>query len=379
MSTMVGSRLLASDLVSVRRDAKRWALPAFLALLVGVVAIATPLWHAGQSGLWGELHLATAAWRAAFAVAGSSVVVGVLLSRRSPVWATALAAWPFLAIPVTGTFVWAWWLGLLAITVCAAVDGWHRSVAPLAVTLLVALVYGLSEVPALLPIGPVTATSPGSGDVWITMTLYVLVSSAAVVLAAAAGSARRSQQTSAEAARASRQALEVESVATERARLARDLHDVVAHHVSLVAVRAESAPYMHPQLGEAAHEVLAEIASDARRALEELRQVLSVLQRTEEGPELAPHPGLEDVAKLVDDATAAGQPVALTQGAHPSVPAAEGYVLYRVVQEALTNARRHAPGAPVDVEITERDTHVRVRVANPVTPPRWSRLSPAEA
>lgn len=366
MNSVSGGRALANETAFVRVDGERWVLPAFLALLVGVVAVATPPWHAGQSGLWGELNLAAFTWRAAFAVAGSSVVLGVLLSRRSPVWATTLAAWPFLALLVTGTFVWAWWMGLLAIAVCAAVDGWRRAIAPFAATLFVALVYCWSGVPALLPIGPVTATSRGSDDVWITMVVYVLVSSAAVGLAAAAGSARRSQRASAEAAQASQQALEVESVATERARLARDLHDVVAHHVSLVAVRAESAPYTHPELGEAARGVLAEIAGDARRALEELRQVLSVLQRTEEGPELTPHPGIEDIADLVADATAAGQPVALTQeGTHSGVPAAQGYVVYRVVQEALTNARRHAPSAPVDVEITANEGQIKVRVANP--------------
>jgi len=297
-----------------------------------------------------------------------SVVLGVLLSRRSPAWATALASWPFLALPITGTFVWAWWMGLLAVAVCAAVDGWRRCIVPFAATLLGALVYVWSGVPALLPIGPVLATtSYRPADALITMTLYVLVSTAAVGLAAAVGSARRSRHASAEAAHASQHALEVESVATERARLARDLHDVVAHHVSLIAVRAESAPYTQPDLGEAARGVLAEIARDARSALEELRQVLSVLQRTEEGPELAPHPDVENIAELVEDATAAGQPVALTQALLPSVTAAQGYVLYRVVQEALTNARRHSPGAPVDVEITEHDGHIRVRVANPVT------------
>jgi signal transduction histidine kinase len=103
-----------------------------------------------------------------------------------------------------------------------------------------------------------------------------------------------------------------------------------------------------------------------RRALEELRQVLSVLQRTEESPDLAPRPGIEDIAELIENATAAGQPVAFTQGPVSNVPAAQGYVLYRVIQEALTNARRHAPGAPVDVEIAEHSGQIIVRIANQI-------------
>ena len=96
-----------------------------------------------------------------------------------------------------------------------------------------------------------------------------------------------------------RHALEIESLAGERARLARDLHDVVAHHVSLVAVRAESAPFLHPGLNDDARAVLAAIAADAREALTELRQVLVVLQRTSDESERAPQPTACDVDDLV--------------------------------------------------------------------------------
>ena len=106
------------------------------------------------------------------------------------------------------------------------------------------------------------------------------------------------------------------------------------------------------------------LADDARSALGELRQVLNVLQRTA-GPGRAPQPTACDVADLVDQARAAGQDVTLT-GRCDGVPDAPGYVLYRAAQEALTNARRHAPGAPTTVELTHTAQVAGLRVTNPV-------------
>ena len=163
---------------------------------------------------------------------------------------------------------------------------------------------------------------------------------------------------------AEQHALEVESLAGERARLARDLHDVVAHHVSLVAVRAESAPFLHPDLNDDARAVLADIAADAREALTELRQVLVVLQRTSDESERAPQPTACDVDDLVACAVAAGQPIVL-DGRWHDVPPAAGYVLYRAVQEGLTNARRHAPGRLTTVIRTQSDDAVGFRMTNP--------------
>ena len=96
------------------------------------------------------------------------------------------------------------------------------------------------------------------------------------------------------------------AVQAERARLAHDLHDVIAHHVSLIAVRAEAAPYTDPGMGARANDVFGEIADDARRALDELRGVLGVLHRAGETPELAPQPSIRDLPDLIDRATNAG-------------------------------------------------------------------------
>jgi signal transduction histidine kinase len=142
----------------------------------------------------------------------------------------------------------------------------------------------------------------------------------------------------------------VQAVLHERQRIARELHDVVAHHMSVIAIQAEAAPYKvaepQPELAES----LADIRALALEGLTELRRILGVL-RTEESPETAPQPGLDRVAELVAQARAAGLVVesAVTGDERP-VPTATGVSAYRILQEALSNAMRHAPGAKVRIE-----------------------------
>lgn len=149
----------------------------------------------------------------------------------------------------------------------------------------------------------------------------------------------------------------------ERARLARDLHDIVAHRISLVAVRAETAPYAHPEMDAPTRQVFAEIAADARTVMDEMRQVLGVLHRSQDGGARAPQPGVADLAQLVDEVRAVGLDVTVAGGL-PSVPESTGVVVYRVVQEALTNARRHGQG-PVVLELGGGQGDVVVTVTNP--------------
>ncbi|GEA86520.1 sensor histidine kinase [Cellulomonas cellasea] len=296
-------------------------------------------------------------------IAGATVVAGVLLGRRNPGWGTVLTLLPFLGLPWMGSWVWGWWLGMLAVAALAALDGLGRAVVPTLASVLVVVAYCGTEVPAQLPIGPVTSGT-GTGYETPVLVTYLIAIAAVVGVAAAAGSAERSRRREADARVVERQALEVESLAGERARLARDLHDVVAHHVSLVAVRAESAPFVHPGLDDEARAVLAAIAVDAREALTELRQVLVVLQRTGAEGERAPQPTACDVDELVASAVAAGQPVTVEGGWH-DVAAGPGYVLYRAVQEGLTNARRHAPGTTTTLVRSQHGGTARFRLTNP--------------
>jgi signal transduction histidine kinase len=156
------------------------------------------------------------------------------------------------------------------------------------------------------------------------------------------------------------------TVLTERARIARELHDVVAHHVSMIAVRAETAPYRLHGLSEPARTELAEISQASREALTEMRRLLGVLRSEEPEPLTAPQPGIADLPKLVRAATAAGSnEVTLDIDASlPELPAAVGVSAYRIVQEALTNAAQHAPGAPVRVLVGRSGGGLSLSVRN---------------
>jgi signal transduction histidine kinase len=166
------------------------------------------------------------------------------------------------------------------------------------------------------------------------------------------------QTANADAERARRAALE------ERTRIARELHDVVAHHLSLIAIKAESAPY---RLGELAEPVDAEFGSlgeVAREALTEMRRLLGVL-RQDEPATLAPQPQLADLPVLVDTARQAGVDIELwVPDGLGAVPAGVGVCAYRIVQESLSNASQHAPGAAVTVSVDRSARAVQLRVAN---------------
>jgi signal transduction histidine kinase len=162
---------------------------------------------------------------------------------------------------------------------------------------------------------------------------------------------------------------------SERARIARELHDVVAHHISMVVVQAEAARLAVPNLPPAGAQRLSAIGDTARNALVEMRRLLGVL-REDTPSEIAdrhPQPGLDQVTELVDEAReTSGCPTRLIlRGAPIALDPNVELVAYRIVQEALTNSRRHAPGAAVDVELTYADTMLRLRVRDngPGPPP----------
>ena len=154
------------------------------------------------------------------------------------------------------------------------------------------------------------------------------------------------------------------AVLEERTRIARELHDVVAHHMSLIAVRAETAPYRLSGLPESARAEFAALSEVAREALTDMRRLLGVL-RHDEPAVLAPQPRLSDLPMLVDAARQAGIPVDLsTASVLDAVPSGVGVCAYRIVQESLSNASQHAPGAAVTVSVDRDAGAVLLRVAN---------------
>jgi signal transduction histidine kinase len=151
----------------------------------------------------------------------------------------------------------------------------------------------------------------------------------------------------------------------ERARIARELHDVVAHHITMIALQADAARLATPGLPPEGVRRLTAIGDTARTALTEMRRLLGVL-REDVSDELTrqPQPGLRQLTALLDevrDAGPGGVRLIVSGQVEPLDPGIE-LTAYRIVQEALTNARRHAPGAAVDVELHYAGDEVRVRV-----------------
>lgn len=151
----------------------------------------------------------------------------------------------------------------------------------------------------------------------------------------------------------------------ERARIARELHDVVAHHISMISVQAETARLTTPGMPPEGASRLLAIGETARTALTEMRRLLGVLREdTEEEPDRTPQPGLHQLLDLIDENRAAGGGRTRLIVSGKLVPLSAGVELaaYRVVQESLTNVRKHAPGAAVDVEIDYAPELLRLRV-----------------
>ncbi|MGH4028025.1 sensor histidine kinase [Actinomycetota bacterium Odt1-20B] len=172
------------------------------------------------------------------------------------------------------------------------------------------------------------------------------------------------QETISEAERSRRTLLE------ERARIARELHDVVAHHMSVITVQADSAPY---RLDGLPHPVRAEfesIAASARESLTEMRRLLAVLRSEEAAGDLAPQPGLDRLPHLVEATVRAGIPVDLSRPELAvlrqlaDVSPAVDLSAYRIVQEALSNVIRHAPGARTEITLTLDADRLLILVVN---------------
>lgn len=140
-----------------------------------------------------------------------------------------------------------------------------------------------------------------------------------------------------------------EARAAERRELAREMHDVLAHRLSLVATHAGALEYRPDARPERVARAAGVVREGVHQALDELRQVIGLLR--EDGEDGASAPGLGDLPALLDDARRAGQEVTVHDTTAGLPPPAVGRAAYRVVQEGLTNARKHAPGAPVEVTL----------------------------
>lgn len=203
--------------------------------------------------------------------------------------------------------------------------------------------------------------------------IELILAAAGLVTATLVGLLRRSRAEAAEHAARAR-AARAEAIAArinearlaERERIAREMHDVVAHRISLVALHAGGLAYRRDLTVAEAQDAARLIQANAQASLDELRAMLSTLRSADAPPE-PPQPTLDELHVLVADATDAGQRIDLTTaGDLATVPARVSRQAFRVVQECLTNARKHAPGAPVELDVTVTPDAVAVRAANPL-------------
>jgi signal transduction histidine kinase len=249
-------------------------------------------------------------------------------------------------------------LVVVATYTVAAVEPARRAVALASGAWLVLLVTAMGVGPAVAGAGP-------------TAFQYLLLFVAVVAVGMNRKNRRdllASYQARAEQAEREQELIAAQAVTAERHRIARDLHDIVAHHVSLLVVQAgavrESVPADH-----VTRDVLDSMIAGGRQAMEELRDMLDALKvEADSGAApLQPGPGVEQVTELVNGAKSAGLPVEL-RIAHQrrgSLTPATSVAAYRIVQEALTNAAKHAPGAPVTVTLEYAPQGLEVRIANP--------------
>ena len=324
----------------------RWHSPqerraAYAAL--GVATIALCAVNLAGIATWGQLLLAV------------PVVAPLPLAARYPMLAWRIGWLALLLVPLVPANWrggWPWGAGqILALLGGFCLAGIRQRRPALwwmwALSLVPWWVWLAADVPN--PNGPAGATI-------IFTAVAVAVDSIGSRLRAQRALATQTERTEAE--RAQRAVLE------ERARFARELHDVVAHHMSLIAVRAETAPYRLPGLPEAARAEFGSLSEVAREALTEMRRLLGVL-RDDQPAALAPQPQLADLPALIDAARQAGVSVELSAPPAPGrVPSGVGVCAYRIVQESLSNASQHAPGAAVTVSVGHDDGAVVLRVAN---------------
>jgi len=155
------------------------------------------------------------------------------------------------------------------------------------------------------------------------------------------------------------------AVAEERTRIARELHDVVGHSVSVMTVQASAARRLLRPHQEKEREALLVVEQTGREALAEMRRMVGVLRRPEEAPALAPQPSLEHLDRLIDQTREAGLPVELrVEGTPEPLPASIDLTAYRLVQEGLTNAIKHARARQAEVVVRYGDGHVELTVTD---------------
>lgn len=267
----------------------------------------------------------------------SAVFFPLMVSRE----ASVSAPWPwsvpmliaFIVVVATVTFRWGWLRGLIQ--------------------------FALGSAAGVL--AAIMQPSIPSGDSLIVTTS--IVAGVYLIALLLAGRLRLGEELTRERANTAQEQSRRELV-EERTRIARELHDVVAHSMSLIQVQASTARYRVPDLTSDAAAEFDDIAASARGALTEMRRILGVLRMEDQSAELAPQYGLDEIPALVETTRRAGAAVSLSQVISGEVATATQLAVYRITQEALSNALRHSPGSAISVSLSADDTDVSLVVRN---------------
>lgn len=322
--------------------------------LVGWIANATSVGDAGFERVWG--------WAVDPVLGVTALVLVLRLVRRYPVPVAVGAA--LTAIVSTLGFGAA----LLALCSVSTRRRWREIV-----------LVGVVDLVAFSVPNPVYGAPPGDQQWWIQPAFVAVGIAMVIAVGVAVGQRRalveglRERAETAEREQAAR--VEATRIA-ERNRIARDMHDVLAHRISLVAMHAAAVGYRTDLTADERQAALRTIEENARLALAELRDVLGVLRdpgAVTDIPE-PPQPHLADIARLVDEGRAAGMHIDLIEDVDPGPsgaaagepPSLTVQTAHRVVREALTNARKHAPDTRVTVSIAgEPGDGLALRITNP--------------
>lgn len=340
---------------------ERWAWISAAFLAVVSTAVGWPVLAAIYGVNVAIAMLIMFAHAAALLLAVRWPVAGVLLQTG------AALATAFATVHAATALPWPWPVMTLLVQVALVLlvslrNRWFWGAfawaAPAFACLIVALSYGVD------------------GGGWSSIIVTASVSAGALALgvvvrlwAESRGALRDERQTSAEL---SARGTELQ----ERNRIAQELHDVVAHSMSVISVQATTAKYRLPGLDTEVERELESIAGSSRQALTEMRSLLTLLRSPDEDRDLqlVPQPTLADIPSLVESTRNSGVQIALTVsgpdsnsdgGDSASAPsAAAGLTAYRIIQEALSNAMRHAPGSAIDVSVDVSPSTVTVTVEN---------------
>ena len=284
-------------------------------------------------------------------------VLPVAWRRTYPAWA-AFAGTAFWLVPTDGYLI----LGFVVASVLFYSVGAHE---PSNVVAGVVTTWGVT-------VGLYSILSSGQLP-YTAFVLLVVVVAPVVVGRIVREWERRATELAELAARLQGERRQAEELAviTERNRIARELHDVIAHDVTVIALQADAASAALAHDPARAVQPVEAIRRTAEGTMHEMRRVLGGLRALDSDLEgTAPAPGPDDIPALVAQSRSLGQPVAVTvRGQPPTEHATIGLAVFRIVQESLTNARRHAPGSVVAVDLGWGQDAVDVKVEQPLTDP----------